>query len=79
MLATIDQSTQGIPSDYCFTADLVCYVNAKKTVVPLRACNSDSEVQIPQIDQIDWSKPHGLIYGGPDDPRLVRTRISGEP
>jgi hypothetical protein len=80
MFATIDQSTEHLPQDYCFSTD---FVARSKTgpplVIPLHSCNNDGEVRIPGLTQVDWNRPAGLVYGGPDDPRIIRTHVSGKP
>ncbi len=80
LFATIDQSTEHLPQDYCFNVDLVARSNdGPPLIIPLHSCNRDGEVQIPALKQVNWSRPVELVYGGPDDPRIVRTRVSGEP
>lgn len=77
LIATIDQSTASFPPDYCFGGDLVGWTNRNPIVIPLRSCNSDTEVVIPSLDTIDWNRPVGFVYHGQDDARIVRTRVSG--
>lgn len=79
LLATIDQSNERLPADYCFSGNFVCYIRGHPTVVPLRSCNNDTEVKIPDLDKVDWSKPTGFTYNGPDDAKIVRTTVSGQP
>jgi hypothetical protein len=80
MFATFDQSTEHLPPNYCFSADLVGRANSGvPLVIPLHSCNNNGEVQIKGLDQVDWNKSVGLVYGGPDDPRIVRTEVSGKP
>jgi hypothetical protein len=78
MLATIDQSNEGFPSPYCFSGNLVCYMHGRVTVIPLRSCSDDTEVKIPGLNKVEWDKPVGLTYNGPDDAKIVRTRVSGQ-
>jgi hypothetical protein len=79
MVATIDESTAGLPKDYCFTADLVGRSKANAVVIPLKSCNADTDVSVPGLNTIDWQRPLGLIYNSPDDRRIVRTKVSGHP
>jgi len=80
LFATIDQSTEQLPQNYCFNVDFVARSNmGPPLIIPLHSCNSDGEVQILALNQVDWNRPVGLVYGGPDDPRIVRTRVSGKP
>jgi hypothetical protein len=79
MVATIDQSTATLPTDYCFTADLVARVATGPVVIPLKSCNNDTQVSIPGLNKLDWRRYPGLVYGGPDDRRIVRTHVSGHP
>jgi hypothetical protein len=75
LAAMIDQSTEPFPRNYCFTVDLVGWTKSKTPLVaPVRSCNADTEVQVPALDIIDWSRPVGLVYDRPDDPRIVRTK-----
>ena len=54
--------------------DLVGWTKLKiPPVAPLRSCDADTEIQMPRLDTIDWSRRVGLVYNGPDDPRIVRT------
>lgn len=78
LLATIDDSTDGFPQNYCFNTDFVGWTKSSALVIPLRSCNN-GEVQIPGLSGVDWSRHVGLVYNGPDDPRIVRTKISGVP
>lgn len=77
LLATIDESTATLPTDYRFTADLVGRSNTSPVVIPLKSCNADTQVSIPQLDTFDWHRYPGLVYGSPDDRRIVRTHVSG--
>jgi hypothetical protein len=79
MVATIDESTATLPTDYCFTADRVGRSNTSPVVIPLKSCNADTQVSIPQLDTLDWRRYPGLVYGSPDDKRIVRTHVSGHP
>ena len=80
MFATIDQSTEHLPQNYCFSTDLVAWSTAGTPLVtPLHTCNNEGEVQISTLNQINWNRPVGLVYGGSDDSRLIRTRVNGKP
>jgi hypothetical protein len=79
MVATIDESTAALPTDYCFTADLVGRSSTSPVVIPLKSCNADTQVSIPGLNTLDWRRYPGLVYGGPDDRRVVRTHVSGHP
>lgn len=79
MVATIDDSTATFPTDYCFTADLVGRSSTGPVVIPLKSCNADTQVSIPGLNTLDWRRYPGLVYGGPDDRRIVRTHVSGHP
>lgn len=72
LFAYIDQSTENLPQNYCFHVDFVARSKAgPPLIIPLHSCNSNGEVQIPSLDQVDGNKPMGLVYGGPDDPPLL--------
>lgn len=80
LFAYIDQSTQSLPQNYCFSVDFVARSKAgPPLVIPLHSCNNDGEVHIAGLAQVDWNRPVGLVYGGPDDSRIVRTHIAGRP
>ena len=78
LFATIDRSTQALPEDYAFKGDFAAMTATGPLVVPLGSRNSDGEVSVPGLDRVDWGRPLGFVYGGPDDPRIVRTRVSGK-
>jgi hypothetical protein len=78
LFALIDQSTAELPRDYCFNGNLVGKMKTGEPfVMPLSSCNDNGSVTIPNQDRIDWFKPLGFVYGGPDDPRIVKTVVSG--
>lgn len=80
LLATIDQSTETFPANYCFSVDFVGWAkDGSALAIPLKSCDADSEVKIPGLDNVNWSRRYGLVYSGPDDPRIVRTKVSGAP
>jgi hypothetical protein len=80
LLATIDESTETFPPNYCFNVDFVGWAKDNSALaIPLKSCDSDSEVKIPGLNSVNWSRRFGLVYNGPDDPRIVRTRVSGAP
>jgi hypothetical protein len=82
LIATIDDSTEFMPQDYCFTGALAGWSRSGSSlVIALKSCNSKGsyEVQIPELDNVDWNRQAGFVYFGPDDPRLVRTCITGQP
>lgn len=79
LVATIDNSTAGFPTDYCFTADMVGRSKTSAVVIPLESCNADTQVSIPGLKTLDWSRPQGLVYNTPDDRRIVRTQVTGHP
>jgi hypothetical protein len=80
LFALIDQSTAELPGDYCFNGNLVGKMKTGEPfVMPLSSCNDNGSVTIPNLDRIDWFKPLGFVYGGPDDPRIVKTVVSGRP
>ena len=79
LVATIDDSTAGFPTDYCITADLVGRSKSSAVVIPLKSCNADTQVSIPGLETLDWSRPRGLVYNTPDDRRIVRTQVTGHP
>jgi hypothetical protein len=77
LFATIDDSTEEMPRDYCFNGDFVALDFSNIPIVqPLRSCNSDGEIKLSKVSEIDWNRPHGFIYHGPDDPRLVRSHVA---
>ena len=51
----------------------------KPFVMPLSSSNDDGSVTIRDPDKIDWFKPLSFVYSGPDDPRIVKTIVSGRP
>jgi hypothetical protein len=77
LFATIDDSTEHVPSGYCFQGDFFAFdVSGAAVVQALRSCNSDGEVRLSKISDINWNRPHGFIYHGPDDPRLIRSDVA---
>lgn len=78
LFATIDRNTARLPSDYFFKGDFVATTTDGPLVVPLSSRNNDGEVIIPELDRVDWGRPVGFVYGGPDDPWLVRALVSGK-
>jgi hypothetical protein len=79
LVATIDDSTASIPTDYCFTVDLIGRSQTSPVVIPLKSCNADTEVSIPGLNTLDWRRYPSLVYNSPDDSRIVRTHVSGHP
>lgn len=80
LFALIDQSTSALPADYRFNGDLVGMMKTGKPfVMPLSSSNDDGSVTIRDPDKIDWFKPLSFVYSGPDDPRIVKTIVSGRP
>jgi hypothetical protein len=80
LVATIDDSTAALPTEYCFTADLVGRSKTGEAVViPLKSCNANTQVSIPGLDALEWSRNPGLVYNTPDDRRIVRTHVTGRP
>jgi hypothetical protein len=79
LVATIDDSTATIPTDYCFSVDLVGRSQTSPVVIPLKSCNADTEVSIPALKTLDWRRYPSLVYNSPDDRRTVRTHVSGHP
>lgn len=79
LVATIDDSTATIPTDYCFSVDLVGRSQTSPVVIPLKSCNADTEVSIPALKTRDWRRYPSLVYNSPDDRRTVRTHVSGHP
>jgi hypothetical protein len=79
LVATIDDSTENIPADYCFTVDLVGRSKTSAVVIPLKSCNADTQVSIPGLDTLDWRRYPSLVYNSPDDRRIVRPHVSGHP
>jgi len=77
LMASIDQATASLPADYCFSGDLVGWTSSNPIVIPLRSCNSDTEVVIPGLETIDWNRRVGFVYHGQDDSRIVRAHVSG--
>jgi hypothetical protein len=74
LAATIDGRTDTLPRDYCFKVDLVGWTKTRSPFAfPLRSCDADTEVKVPALNIIDWARRVGLVYNGPDDPRIVRT------
>lgn len=78
LLATIDDSTEHMPLDYCFTVDFVGWNRAGALVTPLKACNANSEVILPFLGEVDWSRHAGLVFNQPlADRPLARLCIAG--
>jgi hypothetical protein len=75
LLATIDRSTENLPHDYEFKGDFVASTTNVPMVVPLTGKNSEGEINIPNLEAVVWTKPTGFVYGGPDDPRIVRSHV----
>jgi hypothetical protein len=66
LLATIDDSTEQMPRDYCFSVDFAGWSRSNAALVaPLKACNSNAEVNLPFLQQVEWSRPPGLVLGDP--------------
>lgn len=80
LYATIDRSTENMPHDYRFSGDFVASTKGgPPIVVPLQSDNVDGEVRLPDLSQVDWARPTGFVYGGPDRPEIVRAKVSGKP
>ena len=75
LLATIDRSTENLPHDYEFKGDFVASTTNGPMVVPLNGKNSEGEVTVPRLEAVAWTKPTGFVYGGPDDPKIVRSYV----
>jgi hypothetical protein len=76
LLATVDRSTEALPQGYTFRGDFAgMMTNGSPVVVALSSSNSRGDVEIPELDRIDWSRRVGFVYGGPDDLRIVRTQV----
>ncbi|MBB6143041.1 hypothetical protein HNQ77_000985 [Silvibacterium bohemicum] len=79
LVATIDDDTAALPTDYCFTVDMVGRSKTSAVVIPLNSCNADTQVSIPGLNTLDWTRPLGLVYNTPDDRKIVRTQVTGHP
>ncbi|MUZ65038.1 hypothetical protein [Agrobacterium vitis] len=78
LIATIDDSTEQMPPEYCFSVDFAGWNKAGPLVAPLKSCNRKSEVELPFLPQVDWGRHAGLVFNQPDADRLsVRTCIAG--
>ncbi|KAB1068605.1 hypothetical protein [Methylobacterium planeticum] len=78
MIATIDNSTESMPRNYCFTADFAGWKREGPLVAPLRSCNTDHEVKLPFLSELDPNRHAGLVFNQPTSDRaLVRTCIAG--
>ena len=53
LIATIDDSTEHMPNGYCFNVDFAGWNRSGPLVAPLKSCNSDSEVTMPFLADID--------------------------
>lgn len=82
LIATIDDSTEHMPHDYCFTANLVGWRRMNALIAPLRSCNlggekPHGEVDLPFLADIDWNRHVGLTFDQPlVDRSLARLCIS---
>jgi hypothetical protein len=65
LLATIDDSTEHMPPDYCFTVDFAGWNQAGALVAPLKSCNANSEVALPFLSEVDWAHHAGLVFDQP--------------
>jgi hypothetical protein len=80
LFALIDESTSALPVDHCFNGNFVGRMKTGEPfVMPLSSCNDDGSVTIRGAAEIDWFKPLGFAYSGPDDPLIVKTIVSGRP
>ena len=79
LMATIDESTEFMPDNYCFQTDFVGWTKTSPFVGGLKSCNQVRHVDVPWLADIDWSRHVGLVFDAPDDRRIVRTCISGQP
>jgi hypothetical protein len=78
LVATIDDSTEHIPQNYCFAVDFAGWNRSGPLIAPLKACNASSEVKLPFLDEIDWSHHAGLVFNEPvADRQLARLCIVG--
>jgi hypothetical protein len=71
LVATIDDSTEHMPTNYCFTVDFAGWNRSGPLVAPLKACNASSEVELPFLDEIDWTHHAGLVFNEPVADRLL--------
>jgi hypothetical protein len=66
LLATIDDSTEQMPREYCFAVDFAGWSRSGSALVaPLKACNSKSEVNLPFLQQVEWNRQPGLVLNEP--------------
>jgi hypothetical protein len=81
LMATIDDSTEFMPSNYCFSGALAGWTESNPIVIALKSCNSKGsyEVMIPELETLNWDRSAGFVYFGPDDSKIVRTCITGQP
>jgi hypothetical protein len=61
LLATIDESTEGFPPNYCFTTDFVAWGGSAPLVAPLRSCESDGEVTLPKASENPKEKSKFIV------------------
>lgn len=78
LFATIDRSTETMPPDYRFKGDFVAKTAAGPLVIALESSNAEGEMQLRGLENVDWARPFGFVYNGPDDSHIVRTRVSGK-
>jgi hypothetical protein len=78
IIATIDDSTEHMPPDYCFAVDFAVWNQVGPLVAPLKSCNRKQEVDLPFLSQVDWGRRVGLVFNQPTaDGSFVRTCIAG--
>jgi hypothetical protein len=66
LVATIDDSTEQMPRDYCFAVDFAGWSRSGSALVaPLKSCNSKSEVTLPFLQQVEWNRQPGLVLNEP--------------
>lgn len=78
LIATIDDSTEKMPKNYCFSGDFAALDNSRRPIIQLlKSCNYDNKVSLLKLSEINWNLPHAFIYHGPDNPSIVRSLIEG--
>jgi hypothetical protein len=77
LVATIDDSTEQMPRDYCFAVDFAGWSRSGSALVaPLKACNAKSEVNLPFLQQVEWNRQPGLVLNEPLADRPLRDYAS---
>jgi hypothetical protein len=79
LYATIDDSTEQMPSNYCFAVDFAGWSTTGSVLVaPLKSCNSKAEVSLQFLPEVDWARHAGLVLNQPlADRALTRLCIAG--